>query len=256
MAFVNTNVQVGFARLPFGGVKHSGYGREVSELRHPGVLQHQERARAGVGHLLRLSPSKPAISRDARSLLREAQHAERSDVALTRRARGAAIARGSWTTTLLRSPKTWGAATTRLVRGGLDALARMGRPSEALYLTQGFVYDSAEAAEARFKGEAPRFVYSRYANPTNAMFEQRLALLEGAEACRSTGSGMSAVALALQGLLRAGDHLVASRALFGSCRWIVTGVAAALRRGDHGRGRARPRRLARRRAPEHACDVP
>ena len=116
-------------------------------------------------------------------------------------------------------PRDW-SPETRLVRGGLDRSPH-GETSEALFLTQGYVYESAEAAEARFKGEAPGFVYSRYANPTNRMFEQRLALLEGAEACRSTASGMSAVQLALMGLLRAGDHLVSGRALFGSCRWIV-----------------------------------
>ena len=116
-------------------------------------------------------------------------------------------------------PRDWGAAT-RLVRGGLDRSPH-GEASEALFLTQGFVYADAEAAAARFRGDGTGYIYSRYGNPTNAMFERRLALLEGAEACRSTGSGMSAVHLALQGLLRAGDHLVASRALFGSCRWIV-----------------------------------
>ena len=116
-------------------------------------------------------------------------------------------------------PEHW-APATQLVRGGL-ARSPHGETAEALYLTQGFVYESAEAAAARFAGEAPGFVYSRYANPTNAMFEARLALLEGAEACRSTGSGMAAVSIALQGLVRAGDHLIASRALFGSCRWIV-----------------------------------
>ena len=117
-------------------------------------------------------------------------------------------------------PKAW-KPETKLVRGGLDR-SQHGETSEALYLTQGYVYASAEQAEARFKGEAPGFVYSRYANPTNRMFEERLALLEGAEACRSTASGMSAVHLALMGLLRAGDHLVSGRALFGSCRWIVS----------------------------------
>jgi O-succinylhomoserine sulfhydrylase len=118
-----------------------------------------------------------------------------------------------------KDPKSW-SLETRLVRGGLER-SHHGETSEALFLTQGYVYDSAEAAEARFKGEAPGFVYSRYANPTNRMFEERMALLEGAEACRSTASGMSAVHLALMGLLRAGDHLVSGRALFGSCRWIV-----------------------------------
>ena len=116
-------------------------------------------------------------------------------------------------------PKDWSPAT-RLVRGGLER-SHHGETSEALFLTQGYVYESAEAAEARFKGEAAGYIYSRYANPTNRMFEERLALLEGAEACRSTASGMSAVQLALMGLLRAGDHLVSGRALFGSCRWIV-----------------------------------
>ena len=113
----------------------------------------------------------------------------------------------------------WGEAT-RLVHGGL-ARSPHGETAEALYLTQGFVYEDAAAAEARFKGEAPGFIYSRYANPTTAMFEARLALLEGAEACRTTASGMAAVSIALQGLVRAGDHIVSARALFGSCRWIL-----------------------------------
>jgi O-succinylhomoserine sulfhydrylase len=117
-------------------------------------------------------------------------------------------------------PKTW-EPQTRLVRGGLERSPH-GETSEALFLTQGYVYESAESAEARFKGEQPGFVYSRYANPTNRMFEERLAMLEGAEACRSTASGMSAVHLALMGLVRAGDHVVSGRALFGSCRWIVS----------------------------------
>jgi O-succinylhomoserine sulfhydrylase len=117
-------------------------------------------------------------------------------------------------------PKTW-TAETRLVRGGLER-SHHGETSEALYLSQGYVYASAEAAEARFKGEEPGFVYSRYANPTNRMFEERLALLEGAEACRSTASGMAAVQLALMGLLKAGDHVVSGRAMFGSCSWIIT----------------------------------
>ena len=117
-------------------------------------------------------------------------------------------------------PARWGAAT-RLVRGGL-ARTPYGEISEALFLTQSFAYDSAEAADARFSGADPGFIYARYGNPTVKMFEDRLALLEGAQACRATASGMSAVHAALTGLLRAGDHLVSSRALFGSCRWIVT----------------------------------
>ncbi len=109
---------------------------------------------------------------------------------------------------------------TRLVHGGTTRSA-FGETSEAMFLTQGFVYDSAEAAEARFKGEAPGFVYSRYANPTVAMFEARIAALEGAEAARGTASGMAAVNLALMACCRAGDHVVAAKALFGSCRFIV-----------------------------------
>ena len=109
---------------------------------------------------------------------------------------------------------------TELVRGGL-ARSPFDETSEALYLTSGFVYGTAEEAEAAFKGDKDRFVYSRYANPTVSMFEERLRLLEGAEACRATASGMSAVFAALMAQLKAGDRLVASRALFGSCQYIV-----------------------------------
>ncbi len=109
---------------------------------------------------------------------------------------------------------------TRLVHGG-TLRSSFGETSEALYLTQGFVYESSEAAEARFKGEEPGFIYSRYANPTIDMFEQRMCALEGAEDARATASGMAAVATALLCSLKAGDHVVAARALFGSCRWIV-----------------------------------
>lgn len=109
---------------------------------------------------------------------------------------------------------------TLLVRGGLDR-SEFGETAEALYLTSGFVYDSAEAAEARFKGEEPGFIYSRYGNPTVRMFEQRLARLEGAEACYGTASGMAAIWAGLLAHLKAGDHLVASRVLFGSCVYIV-----------------------------------
>ncbi|MFG1306890.1 O-succinylhomoserine sulfhydrylase [Xanthobacter autotrophicus] len=109
---------------------------------------------------------------------------------------------------------------TRLVHGGTTR-SPYGETSEALFLTQGFVYDNAESCEARFKGEDPGFVYSRYGNPTTAMFEARMALLEGAEAARATASGMAAVNAALLCQLSAGDHVVAARALFGSCRWIL-----------------------------------
>ena len=111
-------------------------------------------------------------------------------------------------------------ARTKLVHGGAER-SQHGETSEALYLTQGFVYDSAEAAEARFKGEADGYVYARYGNPTVRMFEERVALLEGAEDAFATASGMAAVHGALMCQLRAGDHVVAARALFGSCLYIV-----------------------------------
>ena len=116
-------------------------------------------------------------------------------------------------------PHAWETAT-RLIRGGTMRTA-FNETSEALFLTQSFVYDTAESAVARFNGEEPGYVYSRFANPTVQMFEDRLALLEGAQSCRAQTSGMAAVHASLMGLLRAGDHLVAGRALFGSCRWIV-----------------------------------
>jgi O-succinylhomoserine sulfhydrylase len=109
---------------------------------------------------------------------------------------------------------------TKLVHGG-TLRSGFGETSEAIYLTQGFVYDTAEAAEARFKGEAEGFIYSRYANPTVDMFEKRMCALEGAEDARATASGMAAVAAALLCSVKAGDHVVAARALFGSCRWII-----------------------------------
>jgi O-succinylhomoserine sulfhydrylase len=109
---------------------------------------------------------------------------------------------------------------TELVHGGV-LRSQYGETSEALFLTQGYVYPTAEAAEARFKGEDPGFVYSRYANPTVAMFEERMRLLEGAEAARGTASGMAAVATALMSIVSAGDHIVAAKALFGSCLYII-----------------------------------
>ena len=112
---------------------------------------------------------------------------------------------------------------TKLVRGGLNRSAHQ-ETSEALYLTSGFVYDSAEKAAAAFRDEADVFVYSRYGNPTVKMFEDRLALLEGAQACRATGSGMAAVFGALACQLEAGDRVVASRALFGACHAVLTKI--------------------------------
>ena len=116
-------------------------------------------------------------------------------------------------------PRDW-ELETQAVRGGLMRSGH-GEISEALFLTQSFAYDSAQAADERFAG-GPGFIYQRFGNPTTQMFEDRLALMEGAEQCKSTASGMAAVQLSLMGLLRAGDHLVAGRALFGSCRWIIS----------------------------------
>lgn len=109
---------------------------------------------------------------------------------------------------------------TELVHGG-TLRSQFGETSEAIFLTQGHVYDSAEQCEARFVGEDPGFIYARFSNPTVAMFEKRMAMFEGAEAARATATGMAAVTAALTGLVRAGDHIVAARALFGSCRYVV-----------------------------------
>ncbi len=109
---------------------------------------------------------------------------------------------------------------TYLVRGGLNR-SNFKETSEALFLNSGFVYESAEQAEAIFKGEQTGFQYTRYANPTIEMFEQRLALLDGSEACFATSSGMSAVFGAMMCQLKTGDHVVSSSALFGSCRYIL-----------------------------------
>jgi len=112
---------------------------------------------------------------------------------------------------------------TRLVRGGLKR-SENGETSEALYLTSGYAYDSPESAEARFKNEEPGFMYSRFGNPTVAMFEERMALIEGAPAARATATGMAAVTTALLCHLRAGDHVIASRAMFGGCRYVIEDV--------------------------------
>ncbi len=109
---------------------------------------------------------------------------------------------------------------TQSVRGGL-ARSPFGETAEAIYMTSGFVYSSAEAAEARFKGEEPGYIYSRYGNPTVHMFEERLAGLDGAEMAYATASGMAAVFNGLLACVRAGDHVLASRVLFGSCHYII-----------------------------------
>ncbi|MCP8896305.1 O-succinylhomoserine sulfhydrylase [Shinella daejeonensis] len=119
--------------------------------------------------------------------------------------------------------KPWRPAT-QLVHGGTTR-SQHGETAEAIFLTQGFVYDTAEAAEARFKGETDGFIYARYGSPTNDMFEKRMCMLEGAEDARATASGMAAVAAAILCQVKAGDHIVAARALFGSCRWVVETLA-------------------------------
>jgi O-succinylhomoserine sulfhydrylase len=110
---------------------------------------------------------------------------------------------------------------TQLVRGG-QMRSGFDETSEALFLTSGFVYDSAEQAEATFLGTEQHYQYSRFGNPTVAMLEDRLAMLEGAEACRMAATGMAAVHASMLAHLKAGDRVVASRALFGSCHWIVS----------------------------------
>lgn len=115
--------------------------------------------------------------------------------------------------------KGWKPAT-QAVRGGLMRSPH-GEISEAIYLTSGYAYDSAEQAMRRMAGEEPGFVYSRYGSPTCEMLQQRLALIEGAETCRVTGSGMGAISSAILAPLKAGDRVVAATALFGSCRWII-----------------------------------
>jgi O-succinylhomoserine sulfhydrylase len=113
---------------------------------------------------------------------------------------------------------------TLLVHGG-TLRSQFGEMSEALFLTQGYAYDSAEMAEKRFTGEDPGFQYSRFSNPTVAMFEDRMKLLEGAEDARACATGMAAVTASVLGAVSAGDHIVAAKAMFGSCRYIVEDLA-------------------------------
>jgi len=109
---------------------------------------------------------------------------------------------------------------TQMVRAG-TMRSDFGEMGEAMFLTSAFTYPSAEEAEARFDGRAEGFTYSRQTNPTVAMFEERMALLEGAEVGRATGTGMAAMTASLLASLRAGDHVVGAKALFGSCRWLL-----------------------------------
>lgn len=116
---------------------------------------------------------------------------------------------------------------TLLVRGGVERTG-FDETAEGLFLTSGYVYGSAAEAEAAFAGEHDRYIYSRYGNPTVTMFEERLRLIEGAEACMATASGMAAVFAALASLVSAGDKVVGSRALFGSCHVIMTEILPRL----------------------------
>lgn len=109
---------------------------------------------------------------------------------------------------------------TQAVRGG-NQRSGHDETAEALFLTSGYSYDTAETVAARFRGDAPGYTYSRLSNPTVTMFEERMALVEGAEACRATASGMAAMTAAILSIVKAGDHVVAARAMFGSCRWLV-----------------------------------
>src|SRR5262249_22755644 len=124
---------------------------------------------------------------------------------------------------LAKDPSEWRSRTVA-VRGGQLRTA-FQETAEALFLTSGYAYQTAEEAEARFKG-ADGFIYSRYGNPTVAMFEARMAALEGADAARATASGMAAVTASLLCYLSEGDHVVAARAMFGSCRYVIEEVLA------------------------------
>ena len=112
---------------------------------------------------------------------------------------------------------------TQLIRGGTRR-TQFDETDEAIFMTSGFVYEKAEDAEAAFKNEIDRFIYSRYGNPTVEMFQDRMSLLEGAEACRATASGMAAVFASLACSTDAGNRVVGSRALFGSCQYILTEI--------------------------------
>ncbi|MGA9795088.1 MAG: O-succinylhomoserine sulfhydrylase [Rhizomicrobium sp.] len=123
-----------------------------------------------------------------------------------------------------KKPGRWRAQTVA-VRGG-QTRTPFQETSEALFLTSGYAYESAEEAEARFKGQSPGFLYTRYGNPTVSMFEARMAELEGAPAGRATASGMAAVSAVFLSALRSGDHVVAAKAMFGACRYVIEEILA------------------------------
>jgi O-succinylhomoserine sulfhydrylase len=120
--------------------------------------------------------------------------------------------------------KDWQPAT-KLVHGG-SIRSQFGEVSESIFLTQGFVYENSAAAESRFKGETEGYIYARYGSPTNDMFEKRMCLMEGAEEARATASGMAAVSASILCQVKAGDHIVSARALFGSNRYVIENLAA------------------------------
>jgi len=138
-----------------------------------------------------------------------------------------------------KTPGKW-RARTLAVRGG-QARTPFQETSEALFLTSGYAYETPEQAEARFKGEADGFVYSRFSNPTVTMFEERIAALEGAPCARATASGMAAVTTTFLCALRSGDHVVAAKAMFGACRYVIEevlpryGITNTLVDGDDGK---------------------
>jgi O-succinylhomoserine sulfhydrylase len=121
-----------------------------------------------------------------------------------------------------KKPGNW-RARTLAVRGG-QTRTSFQETAEALFMTSGYAYESADEAEARFTGASPGYQYSRYANPTVSMFEERMCALEGAPVARATASGMAAVSASLLCALKTGDHVVAARAMFGSCRYVIEDV--------------------------------
>jgi O-succinylhomoserine sulfhydrylase len=135
-----------------------------------------------------------------------------------------------------KKPGKW-RARTLAVRGGQTRTA-FQETAEALFMTSGYAYESADEAEGRFTGASPGYQYSRYANPTVSMFEERMCALEGAPVARATASGMAAVSAVFLSALKTGDHVVAARAMFGSCRFVIEdllsrfGIASTLVDGE------------------------
>ena len=139
---------------------------------------------------------------------------------------------------------------TLAIRGG-TVRSQFGEHSEALFLTSSFVFENAAQAAARFKGEEPGNIYARFTNPTVSMFENRLALMEGAERCVAFGSGMAAILATVMGLLKAGEHIVASRTIFGSTVQLVQQHTVTLRDRNHPRLADRPGRMEVRGQAQH-----